>query len=68
MVKKNHKLDHESSINHELTIVVQDIIKNMDKSHFQKEEFDFMSSLEILNKISIEWSPDLSKKPVDTDA
>ena len=52
--KKNHKLDHESSINHELTIVVQDIIKNMDKSHFQKEEFDFMSSLEILNKISIE--------------
>ena len=58
MKKKNpHKLDHESSINPELIIVVQEIIKQTwtREVSIQIEEFDFMSSLEINKKKKKSW-------------
>ena len=47
-------MDHESSINPELIIVVQEIIKQTwtREVSIQIEEFDFMSSLEINKKKS----------------
>ena len=56
MKKNPHKLDHESSINPELIIVVQEIIKQTwtREVSIQIEEFDFMSSLEI-NKKKAGW-------------
>ena len=55
--KKTHKLDHESSINPELIIVVQEIIKQTwtREVSIQIEEFDFMSSLEINKKKKKSW-------------